>query len=293
MHAATENITPRCTRDHPCFGRTANTARIHIPIAAACNISCNFCERSINGQENRPGVTAVLTETQALDLVRRALDVCPSVKVIGVAGPGDALCTPSALRFFGKAKEEFPDLIRCMSTNGLLLAERMDNVLEAGIQTLTVTVNSIVPATQAQICSWIAYHGERLEGTEAASVLIERQLEGIRMACDAGIVVKVNTVLVPGINDAEIEVLAKTMAGLGVYRYNIIPLIPCFKFSDCTAPDCTDLSKAREIAREHIDVFCHCQHCRADAIGVPGKTDFAGDLYREMGIGRDEHFSHG
>ncbi|MDR1616830.1 MAG: nitrogen fixation protein NifB, partial [Syntrophomonadaceae bacterium] len=46
----------------------------------------------------------------------------------------------------------------------------------------------------------------------------------------------------------------------------------------------------RETASEHIDVFRHCQHCRADAIGIPGVNDFAGKIYLERA---EETFSHG
>lgn len=286
----------RCIANHPCFGRPNNAGRIHLPIASGCNISCNFCERSVNDRENRPGVTReILSEEEALALVDQAVQRHPELAVIGVAGPGDTLCTPATLSFFTKARLRWPGLIRCMSTNGLLLPERMDEVQEAGIQTLTVTVNSLLPATQAQICSWISYHGRRYTGQEGARILIDNQLKGISMAVQAGIVVKVNTVLCPGVNDTEIEAIAQTMGALGVFRYNIIPLIPCYKFAQLQAPGCQELARARGQASPYIEVFCHCQHCRADAIGIPGKTDYAGEFYpgREGALTASEPFSHG
>ena len=50
------------------------------------------------------------------------------------------------------------------------------------------------------------------------------------------------------------------------------------------------LQEARKEAGKYVDVFHHCRHCRADACGIPGMSDFSGELYdgREM-----ETFSHG
>ena len=43
---------------HPCFGAKQNRGRIHLPVAPGCNLECRFCDRKINEEENRPGVTA-------------------------------------------------------------------------------------------------------------------------------------------------------------------------------------------------------------------------------------------
>lgn len=281
-------------QEHPCFGKTAKTGRIHLPIATTCNICCNFCERSVNEDENRPGVAStVLNVDEALEIVDEALKECKELKVLGVAGPGDTLANSDTLDFFKRAKERYPGLIRCMSTNGLLLSEKMEELLAAGVQTLTVTINSITPEIQAQICSYIYYHGKKYEGIEAAEILIKNQLKGVQMAVESGIVVKVNTVLVCEINAGEIEKIAKKMSELGVYRYNIIPLIPQHKFKNMKAPSCEELSAARSMAEKHIEVFRHCQHCRADAIGIPGKSEYRNKIYQNKLSQIQEVFSHG
>lgn len=265
-----------------------------MPIASSCNICCNFCQRSINTNENRPGVSCtVLNKEEAFEIVEEALKECPEIKVLGVAGPGDTLATGDTLDFFKEAKEQYPDLIRCMSTNGLLLAEKIEDVINAGIQTLTVTINSIVPETQAKICGTIYYHGKKYEGIEAAEILIQNQLEGVKKAVDAGIIVKINTVLIPEINGKEIEMIAKKIGELGVFRYNIIPLIPQYHFKDMSAPTCEELSEARSVAEKYVEVFRHCQHCRADAIGVPGKSEYGKKIYQKKLADLQEVFSHG
>ena len=189
-------------REHSCFGpHKHNKGRIHLPVAPGCNIECRFCDRKINKTECRPGVTsAVIKPEEAVLYVRQALERCPEISVVGIAGPGDTLATGFALETFRIIKKEFPNLIRCMSTNGLLLAEKADEVIEAGIDTLTVTVNAVDPEIEAQLNNRIIYHGKIYTGVEAAQILIENQLAGIEKVSSRGVLVKVNTVLVPKIN---------------------------------------------------------------------------------------------
>ena len=279
---------------HPCFGGHKNNAgRIHLPVSPGCNIACRFCDRTINDVEERPGVTSkVLKPADVEDILKKALDICPDIKVAGIAGPGDTLATDYALETFEIIKEKFPDLIKCMSTNGLLLAERADDVIRIGIDSLTVTVNAVDPEIESKLNDFIIYHGEKIEGVEAAKILIKNQLEGIKKVADAGITVKVNTVLVPEINGEHIEEIAKTVKEAGAKIYNIIPLIPQYKLKDVKAPVCAQIDEARTKASEYIDVFRHCQHCRADAVGVPGKSEFGDQIYQRR-LNIKETFSHG
>ena len=279
---------------HPCFGGHKNNAgRIHLPVSPGCNIACRFCDRTINDVEERPGVTSkILTPEEASDIVSKALDICPDIKVAGIAGPGDTLASDNAFNTFRLIKEKYPDLIKCMSTNGLLLNERAQEVIDVGIDSLTVTVNAIDPKIEAKLNSFIIYHGKKIEGEEGARILIENQLAGIRKVAAAGITVKVNTVLVPDINGDHIEDIAKAVSEAGAKIYNIIPLIPQHELKDQTAPTCKDIEGARVKASKYIDVFRHCQHCRADAVGVPGKSEFGDQIYQRK-LGAKETFSHG
>ena len=283
------------TTKHPCYarGKKGETGRIHLPTSPSCNIQCKFCERSINNYEKRPGVSAtIIKPEESIGIIRRALDLCDKIKVVGIAGPGDTLASTYALDTFRLVKKEFPDLIKCMSTNGLLLPEKADEIIEVGIDSLTVTVNAVNPIIEARLNKGIYYHGTYYKGIEAAEILIQNQLAGIKKVSDAGITVKVNTVLVPGINDHHIEEIAKTVSGVGATIYNIIPLIPQHELADCPAPNCLQIDGARQKAEKYIDVFRHCQRCRADAIGVPGEEDYGNQIYLKR-ITHQDTFSHG
>lgn len=279
---------------HPCFGgRKNNAGRIHLPVSPGCNIACRFCDRVINDEEERPGVTSkVITPDESVDILKKALEICPEIKVAGIAGPGDTLATDYALKTFRKVKEKFPNLIKCMSTNGLLLYEKADEVVDVGIDSLTVTVNAVDPEIEAKLNKFIIYHGKRYDGIDGAKILIENQLKGIKKVTSAGITVKINTVLVPEINGSHIEEIAKTVSKAGAKIYNIIPLIPQFELSDMKAPTCAEIEAARTKTSRYIDVFRHCQHCRADAVGVPGKSEFGDHIYQRK-LNVKETFSHG
>lgn len=279
---------------HPCFGGHKNNAgRIHLPVSPGCNIACKFCDRTINDIEDRPGVTSkVLKPEDCESILAKALEICSDIKVAGIAGPGDTLATDNALKTFRIIKDKFPDLIKCMSTNGLLLDEKAQEVIDIGIDSLTVTVNAVDPEIENKLNAYIIYHGEKIEGIEGAKILIRNQLEGIKKVSKAGITVKVNTVLVPEINGSHIEEIAKAVKEAGASIYNIIPLIPQYEFENLSAPTCVQIDEARTKASKHIDVFRHCQHCRADAVGVPGKSEFGDQIYQRR-LNVKETFSHG
>ena len=285
---------------HPCFSGEAhlNRGRIHLPVSPACNIQCRFCKRSITQTgpeqyEQRPGLSgALIRPEEALDVVRRALDLCPEITVVGIAGPGDTLATYHALETFDRIHRAYPGLIKCLSTNGLLLEPYVDELFRVGVRTLTVTVNGVDPGILAQICSQVILKGVRYEGREGAARLIEAQKRGIRKAADRGILVKINIVLIPRINGSHIAEIARTVKTSGAGIINIIPLIPQEEPPAFTvAPDCTELSAARETAEAYLPVFRHCQHCRADAVGIPGQQDLSPLLYGYQE--RELTFSHG
>lgn len=284
----------RLKNSHPCFaGQKSNKGRIHLPVSPGCNIECKFCDRKINDYENRPGVTAaIIKPEEAIEVVRKSLELCPEITVAGIAGPGDTLATDYALDTFRLIKQHFPNLIKCMSTNGLLLSERAEELIEVGIDSLTVTVNAVDPVIESQLNSKIIYHGKVYHGTEAAEILIRNQLDGIGKLAKAGTTIKVNTVLVPGINEDHVEEVARCVSEAGASIYNIIPLIPQHELAHCKAPNCSQIDKARLKASEFIDVFRHCQRCRADAIGVPGEKDFGDQIYFNR-LAHKDTFSHG
>jgi len=261
------------TSVHPCFGVKAHfkVARIHLPVAPRCNIQCNYCTRKIDKCEHRPGVAACLMdETGAIERLRNEIKSNPNLKVVGIAGPGDALANESTFKTLELVNKNWPDLVACLSTNGLLAEESADRLKQIGVKTVTVTINAIDPEVGAKVYEWVSHKGSVYRGVEGARMLIEKQLKGVEELVKKGIVVRVNTVLIPEVNAAEVPRIAEEVAKRGASIMNIIPLIPIHKFAGSRAPTCEELENARRSAEYFLPQFRLCKQCRADACGVPG-----------------------
>ena len=261
---------------HPCFGGNhQKNGRMHLAVAPKCNIKCGYCTRRHDcANESRPGVTSkLLSPLEAIGKVREVMEnpiTGPIVKVVGIAGPGDPLYNQQTFDTFQLVDQEFPDLIKCLSTNGLLLPDRMPLLEEIGLHSLTVTLNALDPRVGARIYSHVFYDGVRYTGAEGAELLMRNQLEGIRMAADLGMTIKINSVLIPGINDDQLPLISQKVKSLGAFVMNIMPLIPQADFAHIVPPSPERLETLRQANEKVIGQFKHCRQCRADAVGLIG-----------------------
>ncbi len=265
-------------RCHPCFDERAHeeVGRVHLPVAPRCNIHCAFCEHKVcaNLTMQHPGwAQRLLSPPEAVELVRHLASSRPEERfVVGVAGPGEPLENAETFEALGAIHREFPGLMKCVSSNGLLLEEKLPQILGVGITALTVTVNAADSEVGRAIYSWVRYRDIVYRGQEAAEILLANQLRGIRAALDAGLAVKVNTVLIPGINDRQMTRLARRLKEVGVCLMNIMPLIPSGAMSDRAAPTCDELRAARSECEQVIPQFRRCEQCRADVIRFPHRA---------------------
>ncbi len=270
---------------HPCFSIEASKSygRIHLPVAKSCNISCNYCHRDYDcPNESRPGVTSRLLEPEeAVERIYEVKSFYDEISVAAVAGPGDSLSDPeNTLKTFELVRKEFPKLIFCMSTNGLNLKENINDLKDAGIKFITVTLNATDAAIASKIYKYVNYKGVCYKGNEAAELLLEKQLDGIRTAILEGFTVKINSVLIPGINDNHIKEMSESIKKMGVYLFNVMPMIPAEKsffqkigIQAATRQDITDVTSGLT----GINIMKHCRQCRSDAAGLL-ENDISGKL---------------
>lgn len=260
---------------HPCFSKEAHHkfGRIHLPVAPACNIQCKYCIRKYDcANESRPGITSrVMTPYEAMERVRAVVDRNENISVVGIAGPGDPLANDATFETMHAIHKEFPELILCVSTNGLYLPERLDELMKAGVRSLTVTINAVTPGMAEKVYSWASFKGKRYAGRDAASLIVNNQWRGLTNAVDAGLMVKVNTVFIPGVNDVEIPLIAWHAGERGADIMNIMPLIPQAEFEGRERPTPEMIAKKRAECEKHIPQMTHCRQCRADACGILGE----------------------
>ncbi len=260
---------------HPCFNKDAkgSCARIHLPVAPKCNIQCNYCNRKYDCvNESRPGVTSsVLSPAQAILYMEEVLKVEPRITVVGIAGPGDPMANAKqTLETMRRIRARWPEMILCLSSNGLELPEHVDELAEIGVSHVTVTVNAIDLDVAEKVYSWARVGKVLYRGREAARILLERQAEAIDRLKAKDIVVKINTIVIPGINDHHIEDIAKAMKAKGVDLLNCMALIPNAdtKFAEIPEPSKEKVEAIRAIAEKYLPQMRHCQRCRADAVGL-------------------------
>jgi len=268
--------------EHPCYSEQAHHhfARMHAAVAPACNIQCHYCNRKFDcANESRPGVvTEVLTPEQA---VRKTLAVAaeiPQLSVVGIAGPGDPLANPEhTFATFRLLTEHAPDLKLCLSTNGLALPEHIDELCRHHIGHVTITINCVDPDIGARIYPWIIWQRRRVFGREAAAILIEQQQKGLELLVERGILVKVNSVMIPGVNDKHLLEVSRIVRGKGAFLHNVMPLISqpehgtYYGLSGQRGPSPSELQALQDVCAGEMRVMRHCRQCRADAVGLLGE----------------------
>jgi nitrogen fixation protein NifB len=260
---------------HPCFyaGAKGGYGRVHLPVAPSCNIQCAYCRRDHDcPNENRPGVsTGLLSPEEAAERLERVLQEMPHISVAAVAGPGDAFCDPTrTLKTFELIRRKNRDISLCVSTNGLNVIDSIPHLSYLNVGYVTVTVNAIDPFIGARLHPTITVAGNVFSGLDAARTLIATQLEAILLLKAAGIVVKVNSVVVPEINERHLPFLAKSMGCLNVDLMNFLPLIPVAgtAMADMAPPNESAMRLLRERASRFVRQMHHCTRCRSDAAGL-------------------------
>ena len=288
---------------HPCFTKSHEAGRVHLPVAKRCNLGCNFCNRKYDClNESRPGVTSrLLSPKEALLRFAFYREILGNISVAGIAGPGEPLANQKETRTtFKLIGQVYPDVSLCLSTNGINLLESVDWLSSVGVGFVTVTINGISEDVVEKVYSFVVKAGKVYKGREMAKIIVESQIGGLKALLVSGFNVKVNIVLIPGVNDAHICEMLEELKVLGVSYVNIIPLIPVEKTvfwekGIRKSPSKEQLLKARRRAEEiGLKIMTHCKSCRADAVGIPGKDpEVKGRLVAVTssdGVTVDSHF---
>jgi len=281
---------------HPCYSEEAHHhyARMHVAVAPACNIQCNYCNRKYDcANESRPGVVSeLLTPEEAAHKSLVIAGKIPQMTVLGIAGPGDPLANPEkTFRTFELIAKEAPDIKLCLSTNGLMLPDYVDRIKELNVDHVTITINMVDPEIGAKIYPWIRYQRKRYKGVEAARILHERQMEGLDALRKADILCKVNSVMIPGINDHHLPEVNKVIRSKGAFIHNIMPLISApehgtyFGLNGQRGPTPKELKTVQDQCSGNMKMMRHCRQCRADAVGLLGEDrsqEFTKEKFMDM-----------
>ncbi len=285
-------------QNHPCYSEEAHHyfARMHVAVAPACNIQCHYCNRKYDcSNESRPGVVSeVLTPEQAVKKTKAVAAAIPQMTVLGIAGPGDPLANPQrTFETFRMLSEQAPDIKLCVSTNGLSLPESVEELAKHNIDHVTITINCVDPEVGAKIYPWIYWNNKRIHGVKAAKILIEQQQKGLEMLVARGILVKVNSVLIPGVNDEHLKEVSRIVKQKGAFLHNVMPLIAepehgtFFGIMGQRGPEPEELQELQDACSGDMNMMRHCRQCRADAVGLLGEDrgdEFTMDKIEAMDV---------
>ncbi len=195
-----------------------------------------------------------------------------NLKIVGIAGPGDPLSDPDKLlAFISGLRKRFGNMYEvCISTNGLNAYRYTKQLKELEVNYMTLTINSIDVSILEELVEWVHVDGITYKGKEAAKRLNEAQMKSLRSVVESGMTCKVNTVIVPDVNQYELINLIHFIKQAGAVKSNLIPLIPVKG---------TRFGKIHTLSvREYNDIFYEagqilaqvkgCKKCRADAMYI-------------------------
>jgi len=174
------------------FGRQITDLRVSI--TDRCNFRCVYCR---SGENDIPGA-----ERLSFDEYERLVRILVGlgIRKVRVTG-GEPLVRPGVAEFLGRLKAlGVRDL--SLTTNGFTLAERLDSLVASGLDRINISLDSLKPKRFEAITRTKTFD-QVMASIEAA------QASKLRP-------VKINAVLVRGLNDDEVEDFAQFARGLNL-----------------------------------------------------------------------------
>jgi cyclic pyranopterin phosphate synthase len=166
------------------FGRTHDDLRVSV--TDRCNLRCTYCMPQDPEWFSR---TELLSYEELLRVVRILMQ--RGVRKIRLTG-GEPLLRRDLPKFVEMLAVEGPDDLS-LTTNGLLLDEYASPLAAAGLRRINVSLDTLRPDRFAAM---------------TRRPLLTRVMRGLEAATAAGLSpIKINTVLVRGVNDDEVEAL--------------------------------------------------------------------------------------
>jgi len=113
------------------------------------------------------------------------------------------------------------------------------------------------------------------------------------MLVERGILVKVNSVMIPGVNDEHLKEVSRIVKQKGAFLHNVMPLIAeaehgtFYGVMGQRGPEPEELQDLQDACAGDMNMMRHCRQCRADAVGLLGEDrgeEFTLDKIAEMNI---------
>ena len=175
---------------------------LRISVTDRCNFRCTYCmPKEHFGREHAFLARSELLSYEEIQQVVESL-LSVGLQKIRLTG-GEPLLRNDLATLVQLLRKSGPDLDLALTTNGALLAKHAQTLKDAGLDRVTVSLDAVNPIVFAAMADTDKFTPQDV-------------LEAIDVAVDAGLRVKVNTVVRKGINEGEILDLAKECTKRGI-----------------------------------------------------------------------------
>ncbi len=172
---------------------------LRISVTDRCNFRCVYCmPKEVFGRGYRFMDRKELLTFEEIERIARVF-VGHGVEKIRITG-GEPLLRRDLERLVGSLTA-IGGLDVALTTNGALLAQKAEALATAGLRRVTVSLDSL--------------DDETFRAMNDVGFPVQRVLDGIDAAADAGLRVKVNAVVKRGVNDDQVLALARHFRGSG------------------------------------------------------------------------------
>ena len=211
-----------------------NITYLRISVTDKCNLRCRYCmpEDGVCKKDHAD----MLTEDEFIDAVQAAAEL--GITKVRITG-GEPLVKKNIVSICRRTAEVTGIREVCLTTNGILLPELAKPLREAGVKRLNLSLDTLKPEKYA----YITRNGS-LDAFRA----------GLDAAFEAGFEkIKINSVLIGGFNDDEIEDLARLTMEYPV-DMRFIELMPMYDSGDFGIDAYVPYSRVLEKLPEAVSV---------------------------------------
>lgn len=227
---------------------------LRISVTDRCNLRCTYCMPK-DGIKCTPK-EELLTFEEMFRISRIASEI--GISKIRITG-GEPLVREGIIDFIRQLKS-LPKIKEvCITTNGIYLEEYLEDLIAAGLDRVNISLDTM----KEDVFKALTINGD-----------LKKVLRGIEKSLVKGLKVKLNTVIIPGINDSEIMDFVNLTEDkpLDVRFIELMPIGEGKKYASIKTDEIRDI-----IAQNRTLVPC----------GVHNKLDGPAAYYKtEKGIGR-------
>lgn len=226
------------------LGRNVN--KLRVSVGEMCNFSCIYCVKDVGGHHVAPDP---LTMDQRVVLIG-LLKEHTGIEKVRITGGEPLLFKDLPLLIQGIVDQGISNI--GLTTNGHFLAKQAKALKAAGLQSANVSLDSV---------NTMAFRGLARAGT------LQKVLHGIEAALDAGIKIKINTVVIRGQNDHELVDILNYAFPLGIeVRFlELMKMGPLFEGSGACSEATPDHAVPMKEMLETIGAQFSFRRCSAEA----------------------------